>query len=52
MALAKKNDFEYVTDSGCLSVKIHVKDEEEERVKSASCPLPYFGIGELQQHGK
>ena len=53
MALATKNDFEYVTDSGCLSLKIHVKDKEEkERAKSASCQIPYIGIGELHQHGE
>lgn len=52
MALATKNDFEYVTDSGCLSLKIHVKDKEEkERAKSASCQSPYIGLVELHQHG-
>ena len=53
MALATKNDFEYVTDSGCLSLKIHVKDKEEkERAKSASCQSPYIGLVELHQHGE
>ena len=53
MALATKNDFEYVTDSGCLSLKIHVKDKEEkERAKSASCQMPFIGIAELQQRGE
>ena len=53
MALATKNDFEYVTDSGCLSLKIHVKDKEEkERAESAACQLPFLGIAEIQQRGK
>jgi len=53
MALVNRNDFEYVTDSGCLSVKVHIKDkEEEERSKSTSCPLPYIGIAEIKEHGK
>ena len=52
MALVNRNDFEYVTDSGCLSVKVHIKDkEEEERAKSTSCPLPYIGIAEIKEHG-
>ena len=53
MALVNKNDFEYVTDMGCVSVKVHLKDkDEEERTKSTSCQLPYIGIAELSQHGK
>ena len=28
--MINRNDFEYVTDSGCLSVKVHIKDKEEE----------------------
>ena len=41
-----------MTDSGCLSVKVHIKDkEEEERAKSTSCPLPYIGIAEIKEHG-
>lgn len=53
MALATKNDFEYVTDSGCLSLKIHVKDKEEkERAESASCQVPFLGIAELHQRGR
>jgi len=52
MALVKKNDFEYVTDSGCLSVKVHLKDkDEEERTKSEKCQFPFIGIAELSDHG-
>ena len=50
--MINRNDFEYATDSGCLSVKVHIKDkEEEERNKSENCQLPYIGIAELRQHG-
>ena len=53
MALVNRNDFEYVTDSGCLSVKVHIKDKaEEERTKASSCPLPFIGIAEIKEHGK
>lgn len=44
-------DYEYETDSGCLSVRVHLRDPEERKKQKATL-LPYLGIGELQSKSR
>jgi len=39
-------DYEYETDSGCLSVKVHLRDPDEKEKRSKSI-VPYLGISEV-----
>ncbi|XP_023327107.1 aquaporin AQPAe.a, partial [Eurytemora carolleeae] len=39
-------DYEYETDSGCLSVRVHLRDPDEKEKENRGF-LPYLGIGEV-----
>merc|ERR1711970_319891 len=44
-----EQDYEYETDSGCLSCKVHLKDKEDEKEEDQSLNLlPYIGLSELK----
>jgi len=40
-------DYEYETDSGCLSVKVHMRDKEDNEEEESKDLLPYIGLSEL-----
>jgi len=45
------SEYEYETDSGCLSVRVHMRDKEDNEEESSKNLLPYPGFGEIQQKG-
>jgi len=40
-------EYEYETDSGCLSVKVHMRDKEDNDEEQSKDLLPYIGLSEL-----
>eukprot|EP00092_Neocalanus_flemingeri_P047648 GFUD01054072.1.p1 GENE.GFUD01054072.1~~GFUD01054072.1.p1 ORF type:complete len:340 (+),score=98.78 GFUD01054072.1:82-1101(+) len=44
-----ESDYEYETDSGCLSVRVHLRDKDEKEEESSINLLPYPGFAELKQ---
>ena len=46
------SEYEYETDSGCLSVRVHLRDKEGGNEESSSANLlPYPGLAEIQDKG-
>ena len=46
------SDYDYETDSGCLSVRVHLRDKEDGNEEESSKDLlPYPGFGEIQEKG-
>ena len=44
-----ESEYEYETDSGCLSVKVHMRDKEDNEEEESRDLLPYVGLSEVQR---
>lgn len=44
-----ESEYEYETDSGCLSVKVHMRDKEDNEEEESRDLLPYVGLSEVKR---